>query len=214
MLGSADSWWAIGPALAARGYRVLAVDLPGHGASYRDHQATLDTVVDALLDTVPPRPTLAVGHSLGGTVLAAAVPRLRPGLAVYVDAPFGGSRRGRSRDDLLAEYAAARAGRTAAALAARRPHWAPEDVAAEAAAALAFDPATAASLSATGATRDVTPPPTEPALLILADPTETAVPAETLAWASRHAIAQVTIPGAGHTVWYGHVPRFLAALPR
>ena len=30
---SSRTWWRVGPALAARGYRVLAVDLRGHGAS-------------------------------------------------------------------------------------------------------------------------------------------------------------------------------------
>ncbi|MGH2816717.1 MAG: alpha/beta hydrolase, partial [Actinomycetota bacterium] len=32
---SSRTWWRVGPALAERGFRVLAVDLRGHGASPR-----------------------------------------------------------------------------------------------------------------------------------------------------------------------------------
>jgi pimeloyl-ACP methyl ester carboxylesterase len=40
---------------------------------------------DDVIESVPPSPDLALGLSLGGLVLAAAVDRLRPGRAVYED---------------------------------------------------------------------------------------------------------------------------------
>jgi pimeloyl-ACP methyl ester carboxylesterase len=78
---SSRSWWRVGPALAERGYRVLAVDLRGHGASPRtvpslsitDLAADVAETVAAELGADPPqspRPAveLLVGHSLGALV--------------------------------------------------------------------------------------------------------------------------------------------------
>ncbi len=75
------TWWRVGPALAAQGWRVVAVDLPGHGHSppidgtvtMQQLAAEVLEVIDALDGVVD----LLVGHSLGGAVsieLAAARP--------------------------------------------------------------------------------------------------------------------------------------------
>lgn len=82
---SSESWWEVGPELARRGFNVHAVDLPGHGASERLDEYSVEALVDAVVDAVPAEPALAIGHSLGGLVLAHAAPALRPGLAVYED---------------------------------------------------------------------------------------------------------------------------------
>jgi pimeloyl-ACP methyl ester carboxylesterase len=78
---SSRTWWRVGPALVERGYRVLAVDLRGHGASPRavaglstaDLAADVAETVAAELAADPPgspRPAveLLVGHSLGALV--------------------------------------------------------------------------------------------------------------------------------------------------
>jgi pimeloyl-ACP methyl ester carboxylesterase len=78
---SSRTWWRVGPALAERGYRVLAVDLRGHGASPRtvaglsiaDLAADVAETVAAERGADPPgspRPAveLLVGHSLGALV--------------------------------------------------------------------------------------------------------------------------------------------------
>ncbi len=77
-------WWRFGPDLASRGYRVLAPDLRGHGVSPRGRYGAEEWAAD-VLESVPAEPELALGHSLGGIVLAVAVERLRPGRAVYED---------------------------------------------------------------------------------------------------------------------------------
>jgi pimeloyl-ACP methyl ester carboxylesterase len=65
------TWWRVGPALAAAGWRAVAVDLRGHGhsppiagaASVADFTADVAAVVERI-----GRPVALVGHSLGAAV--------------------------------------------------------------------------------------------------------------------------------------------------
>lgn len=89
------TWWRVGPALAERGWRAIAVDQRGHGNSPRiegvanvtSWAADLSTTVDALgigpLD-------LLLGHSLGAFVSMELV-RSRPAIArrVVLEDPPG-----------------------------------------------------------------------------------------------------------------------------
>jgi pimeloyl-ACP methyl ester carboxylesterase len=96
---SSRTWWRVGPALAERGYRVLAVDLRGHGASPRtgaglsvaDLAGDVAETVEAMAAALPVE--LLVGHSLGALVALELVGR-RPGFArrlVVEDPPGSGS---------------------------------------------------------------------------------------------------------------------------
>ena len=88
------TWWRMGPALAAAGYRVVAVDLPGHGATgaWSGRYRFLDTAADlaALIQAAGiDGPELrVVGHSWGGLV-AAHLPMagIRPRVLVLLDPP-------------------------------------------------------------------------------------------------------------------------------
>jgi pimeloyl-ACP methyl ester carboxylesterase len=88
---SSRTWWRVGPALAARGYRVLAVDLRGHGASPRAVAglSVADLAAD-VAETVEEPVDLLVGHSLGALVALELVGR-RPRLArrLVVEDPPG-----------------------------------------------------------------------------------------------------------------------------
>jgi pimeloyl-ACP methyl ester carboxylesterase len=88
MMGESRQFWEVGPKLAERGFRAVAVDLPGHGLSAPCTSGGLEAFAVAVTDSVPAEPSLAVGHSLGAMVLAQALPILRPERAVYVDVPF------------------------------------------------------------------------------------------------------------------------------
>jgi pimeloyl-ACP methyl ester carboxylesterase len=73
MAASLYDWESMSPALAAVGFRVLAVDLPGHGDSIKPedaHAYTLETLYTYLeewiADLDAPPPYDLVGHSLGG----------------------------------------------------------------------------------------------------------------------------------------------------
>ena len=78
---TADMWRPNLPALITAGYPALAIDLPGHGRSYRPARplniADLARVVDELLTTLGAEEVCLVGNSLGGAV-ASEVALLRP----------------------------------------------------------------------------------------------------------------------------------------
>lgn len=79
------TWWRVGPAMADRGWRVIAVDQRGHGTSPRlEEPASLDDLADDLDASIerhatPPVDVL-IGHSLGAMV-AMTLARRRPSIA-------------------------------------------------------------------------------------------------------------------------------------
>lgn len=78
---NAASWARVGPALAERGYFVVAPELRGHGDSPKaDGQYALDLMAADLAESVPLAPDLLVGHSFGGVmaILAARDGLLKP----------------------------------------------------------------------------------------------------------------------------------------
>ena len=91
---SARIWWRVGPALAATGRHVVAVDLPGHGLTghWLGHHRFADNAADlaAWIHAAGlAQPALqVVGHSWGA-MTAAALPRsgIRPATLVLLDPP-------------------------------------------------------------------------------------------------------------------------------
>jgi pimeloyl-ACP methyl ester carboxylesterase len=69
VMALADTWWRIGPGLAARGWRVAAIDLPGHGGdARRDGALDLDALAEGVAARLDGAVDLMVGHSLGAIV--------------------------------------------------------------------------------------------------------------------------------------------------
>jgi pimeloyl-ACP methyl ester carboxylesterase len=88
ILSDSRTWRRVGPAPAGRGYRVVAVDPRGHGASGRTDEYPNEAYGADISETIgaPDGVDLAIGHSLGGrAVLLAVEAGLRPAKAVYVD---------------------------------------------------------------------------------------------------------------------------------
>jgi pimeloyl-ACP methyl ester carboxylesterase len=84
---SSGTWWRLGPALAAAGWEVTAVDLPGHGDGPRprDDLAVMSALADGAAGVLPGQLTALVGHSLGAIVAleaAARYPKLARGLVL------------------------------------------------------------------------------------------------------------------------------------
>ncbi|WIB61862.1 alpha/beta hydrolase [Curtobacterium sp. MCLR17_007] len=215
MMGSHESWQRVVPLLVSSGYRVHAVDLPGHGMSPSDDTMTVDraarSVADSLANGCGTVPDLVIGHSYGGLLLAAAVSSgvLAPRLSVYVDTPFAAGGGGRDRDELVAAYEEDARLRTYAGLRASRPFYSEQDCEVEARAAQRFDPPTAVAQSM-GARMSFEPE--AGSIIVRADPSRY-VDDETAALHSARGVAVRDVPGAAHSVWYSHFDEFIAALP-
>jgi pimeloyl-ACP methyl ester carboxylesterase len=73
---NAALWWRVAPALAALGYRVHAIDMPGHGASGDTDDHSIDAIAHiagAASVALGLRDFVLIGHSWGGaTALALA----------------------------------------------------------------------------------------------------------------------------------------------
>ena len=91
VMALAETWWRIGPALAARGWRAAAVDLPGHaGDVHRDGALDLEALVDGVAARLDGPVDLLAGHSLGAIVALGLLAR-DPGAAraVVLEEPPG-----------------------------------------------------------------------------------------------------------------------------
>jgi pimeloyl-ACP methyl ester carboxylesterase len=201
------SWWRFGPELADRGYHVYTPHLRGHGHSARGGPYTLEGWADDLIESVPAEPDLAVGHSLGGLVLGAAVDRLRPRRAVYEDPAWTPPIEG--RDQRAAEFRA-QAGWTLDDVRATYPRWEPAACEAKLAAVGRWD-TTTTEFVVTGFEVFDPAPPTVPALLMLADPS-TLVSPERAAELEKAGFEVRVVPGAGHVIHNDDYAGFLRAL--
>ena len=147
---SSGTWWRVGPALAAAGFRVLAIDQPGHGRTghwtghhrFRDNARDLAAFVHAA--GLSPDDLSIVGHSWGAmTVAALPAVALRPRRIVLLDPPSAphavlaamvGSMTDRPYEDLTEAILA---------IGSENPRWSFEDVRQKADALVRLDPAAA-----------------------------------------------------------------------
>jgi pimeloyl-ACP methyl ester carboxylesterase len=150
---SAAIWWRIGPALAASGRRVVAVDLPGHGRTghwmghyrFRDNATDVAAWLRAAGLDIPA--IQIVGHSWGA-MTAAALPAdgIRPATLVLLEPPaIPLAIIARMADEASTEVPAAMDA-ARATLAAANPSWSDRDVRAKAEALAQLDVAAARSI--------------------------------------------------------------------
>ncbi|MFJ8604277.1 alpha/beta fold hydrolase [Streptomyces shenzhenensis] len=200
------TWRRVGPALADKGYRVVAVDLRGHGASGRGEYSAAGWAGD-LVDTLPAAPELAIGHSLGAMALSGAVERLAPARAVYCDPAWE-----------LRPEAGAGAARFAAFKNATRdmitnlnPRWEEADVDVELATLAAWDPETARAIADVYAVSRAPARAVVPSLVLTADPSTLVTPG-LQGQLARRGFEVRTVGGAGHTLHRDDFDGFMKAL--
>ncbi|MFE0178397.1 alpha/beta fold hydrolase [Streptomyces sp. NPDC059002] len=200
------TWRRVGPALADRGYRVIGVDLRGHGESGRGAYGA-EIFADDLVETLPAGAELALGHSLGGMALALAVERLAPARAVYSDPAWALGAKRSVDPAVFVEFQRA----TRGTIANFNPRWEAADVDIEVATLAAWDPDTALALSGENA-RDRTPAaPAVPSLVQVADPSllVDAALKETL---TTRGFEVRTVKAAGHTIHRDDFEGFMGSL--
>lgn len=205
------TWRRVGPALAERGYRVVAVDLRGHGGSGRAAGAEEyipERYADDLVETLPVGAELAIGHSLGGLVLAAAVRRLAPRRAVYVDPAW---RLPAEVIGLRGELFARAKSLGRGPVAMLNPRWEEEDLDIEMATRTVWDERSAHGLADSVAERLWPAEPVVPSLVALADPSFLVSPEDARLLKERGFEVR-TVVGAGHTIHRDDFDGFMAAL--
>jgi pimeloyl-ACP methyl ester carboxylesterase len=92
MMSDHRAWHRVARDLRDVGYRVVAVDLAGHGASPRARRYSprnwADDVIESLESVLDGPPDLLMGHSLGALVASLVAETLGARAAVYVDPAF------------------------------------------------------------------------------------------------------------------------------
>lgn len=200
------TWRRVAPALADRGYRVVAVDLRGHGASGRGGYSA-ESWADDLVENLPKAPELAVGHSLGALALATAAQRLAPTRAVYCDPAWELTRSAGAGAARFTDFKNASRDRVAAL----HPRWEAADVDIEVATLSAWDPGTAHVLADVYAISRSPARPVVPSLVLAADPSSL-VPPAVRATLSQRGFEVRTVQGAGHTMHRDDFDTFMTSL--
>ncbi|MES5818779.1 alpha/beta hydrolase [Streptomyces sp. RG80] len=207
IMSDSRTWRLVGPALAGRGYRVVAVDLRGHGRSPRGEYSPRH-FADDLVDTLPVGADLALGHSLGGLALSLAVDRLRPLRAVYADPAWESPDPEQALDP---EMFASGKNVTREHIARSNPRWAAEDVDIEVATLADWDADTSYFLDGRPLTGYAPTRPAVPSLVQLADPSHL-VGADDAARLRASGFEVRTVPGAGHTLYRDDFDGFMKSL--
>ena len=226
---SARIWWRVGPALAASGREVTAVDLPGHGQTggWLGHYRFRDNAVDLsawIHEAGLASPELqVVGHSYGA-MTAAALPRAgsRPATLVLLDPPAVPlARIGRMASE-PSEQPVADLAELMATLVANNPDWSAGDVQAKAEALSQLNVAAARAILLDngdwdGGLEDLSDPAAAgvSTWIIRGDPlTGSLLPDEGLAPLRGRVGADhvITLPGAPHAPQRTHAAPLVAAL--
>jgi pimeloyl-ACP methyl ester carboxylesterase len=144
---NAGIWWRVGPAIAAAGRHVVAVDMPGHGRTPRaarshrfiDTATELAAFIRAAGLNVPE--LAVVGHSWGGMVTAhLPAAGLAPHTLVLLDPPSLTLERLRALTESPTERDYPTLEESIAAVRAANPTWSDGDVEAKAVALTEFNP--------------------------------------------------------------------------
>lgn len=203
---AAGNWHRVGPALAERGFHVLAPELRGHGQSPRGLY-TPQLWADDLVDSLPKGAQVAIGHSLGGMSLALAVDRLQPKAAIYIDPAWKMSA---GLHTSMGAAWQAQVHWTAEQWRTANPRWSERDLQARVASMQLFDPACIQGLAPGGGHDHAPQAAAPPSLVLVADPSPF-LPPEDVAELRARGLTAETLPGATHGMFREDFGLFMAA---
>ena len=201
MMSDHRAWHRVAAELGDAGYRVVMVDLAGHGASPRSRRysprrwaedviESLEGVLDAPLD-------LLMGHSLGALVASLVAEPFAPRAAIYVDPAFAFPRGMRGVALKTMFTLAPRPG--AGMLRRLNPRWTADDVALELTTLRVWDKRTILGFVST---RPLRSPRTlvAPSLVVLAE-RSLLIGSRDVERMRRDGMTVEVVRGAGHTVF-------------
>lgn len=201
IMSDSRAWHRVTGELEEHGFRVLAVDLAGHGRSPRCERyspaAWADDVVETLAPILDGAPDVVMGHSLGGLVASLVADRLAPRAAIYIDPAFSFPKGLRGLAFKLFFALAPRPRRSA--LVKMNPKWHADDVEIELATLRDWDKRTILGFSDTSR---LSPPVSlvAPSLVVLAEKSLLITEQVASKLRSQGMIVK-TLAGTGHTVF-------------
>lgn len=201
IMSDSRAWHRVTRELESHDFRVIAVDLAGHGRSPRARNyspgAWADDVVETLEPLLDGAPDVVMGHSLGGLVASLVADRLAPRAAIYIDPAFSFPTGIRGFAFKLFFAIAPRPRRSA--LVRMNPKWSATDVDIELATLRDWDKRTILGFADT--TRLVPPVSlVAPSLVVLAEKS-LLITERVAAQLRRKGMTVATVPGTGHTVF-------------
>ncbi|WP_394551668.1 alpha/beta fold hydrolase [Agromyces sp. MMS24-JH15] len=212
IMSDSRAWHRVTAELEAHGFRVIAVDLAGHGLSPRARRYSPGAWADDVVETVGPLldgpPDVVMGHSLGALVASLVGDRLAPRAAIYVDPAFGfpSGVKGFAMKAFFAVAPRPRRG----ALVKMNPRWHADDVEIELATLRDWDKRTILGLADS---RRLVPPQrlVAPSLVVLAEKSLLITAAAATAM-RRTGMEVLALPGTGHTVFRDDHQGFMSAV--
>jgi pimeloyl-ACP methyl ester carboxylesterase len=214
IMSDSRAWHRVTAELERRDFRVLAVDLAGHGRSPRSRRYSpagwADDVVETLGPLLSSPPDLVMGHSLGALVASLVADRLSPRTAVYIDPAFAFPRGPLGVVFKVMFFLSPRPRRSI--LVRMNPKWDAADVDIELAGLRDWDRRT---LLGFADTRPLVPPATVmfPSLVVLAEKS-LLITAPVAAALRKLGMTVETVPGTGHAVFRDEPARFARLLGR
>jgi pimeloyl-ACP methyl ester carboxylesterase len=201
IMSDSRAWHRVTGELEEHGFRVIAVDLAGHGRSPRSERyspaAWADDVVETLTPLLDGAPDIVMGHSLGGLVASIVADRLAPRAAIYIDPAFSFPKGLRGLAFKLFFALAPRPRRSA--LVKMNPKWHADDVEIELATLRDWDKRTILGFSDTSR---LVPPVSlvAPSLVVLAEKS-LLITEQVAAGLRGQGMTVKTLAGTGHTVF-------------
>ncbi|MRG61618.1 alpha/beta fold hydrolase [Agromyces sp. CFH 90414] len=212
IMSDSRAWHRVTSELETHGFRVLAVDLAGHGRSPRavrySPAAWADDVVETVAPLIEGTPDVVMGHSLGGLVASLVADRMAPRAAIYIDPAFAFPKGLKGAAFKLFFAMAPRPRRTA--LVKMNPKWHAEDVEIELATLRDWDKRTILGFTDT---RPLVPPVrlVAPSLVLLAEKS-LLITEQVAARLRGQGMTVQTVRGTGHTVFRDDHAGFMDAV--